>query len=144
MKKSPQSFIIEQLTPFLEQKLERPSIPEDILTIERAYSDIISRGKSLVECAEFALLYFKTDPYDKSTINITIYDNLKSFIQSVNFESNKTIKDDLVKFANDNQYTINDITNILRTIITGKENCPSTYSIMYAVGKDITIAKFNL
>jgi glutamyl-tRNA synthetase len=144
MKKSPQSFIIEQLTPFLEQKLERPSTPEDITTIQRAYSDIISRGKSLVECAEFALLYFKTDAYDKSTINITIYDNLKSFIQSVNFESNKTIKDDLVKFATENQYAINDITNILRTIITGKENCPSTYSIMYAVGKEVTISKFNL
>jgi len=144
MKKSPQSFIIEQLTPFLEQKLERPSTPEDITTIQRAYSDIISRGKSLVECAEFSLLYFKTDAYDKSTINITIYDNLKSFIQSVNFESNKTIKDDLVKFATENQYAINDITNILRTIITGKENCPSTYSIMYAVGKNVTISKFNL
>ena len=62
----------------------------------------------------------------------------------INFESNKTIKDDLVKFATENEFAINDITNILRTIITGKENCPSTYSIMYAVGKDITISKFIL
>jgi glutamyl-tRNA synthetase len=144
MKKSPQGFIIEQLTPFLEQKLERPTTQEDIKIIERAYSDIISRGKSLVECAEFALLYFKTDPYDKSTINMTIYTKLKSMIETVNFESNKTIKDDLVKFATENEFAINDITNILRTIVTGKENCPSTYSILYAVGKDVTISKFNL
>jgi glutamyl-tRNA synthetase len=144
MKKSPKPFIIEQLTPFLEQKLERLTTPEDINVIERAYPDIISRGKSLVECAEFALLYFQTDQYDKSTINMTIYDKLNVIIHSVNFESNKTIKDDLVKFATNNEYAINDITNLLRTIITGKENCPSTYSIMYALGKKNTIFKFNL
>ena len=144
MKKSPKPFIIEQLTPFLEQKLERLSTPEDINVIDRAYPDIISRGKSLVDCAEFALLYFTTDPYDKSSINLTIYDKLKTFILTINFESNKTIKDDLVKFATENEFAINDITNILRTIITGKENCPSTYSIMYALGKDNTISKFNL
>jgi glutamyl-tRNA synthetase len=120
MKKSPKPFIIEQLTPFLEQKLERPITPEDIAIIDRAYPDIISRGKSLIECAEFALLYFKTDPYDKSTINMTIYNKLKTFIETVNFESNKTIKDDFVKFATDNEFASNDITNILRTIVTGK------------------------
>jgi glutamyl-tRNA synthetase len=144
MKKLPKSFVIEQLIPFLEQKLERPTTPEDIATIDRAYPDIISRGKSLIECAEFALLYFKTDPYDKSTINMTIYDKLKTFIETVNFESNKTIKDDFIKFATDNEFASNDITNILRTIVTGKENCPSTYSILYAVGKDYTISKFIL
>jgi glutamyl/glutaminyl-tRNA synthetase len=144
MKSSKPKDIIQYMMPFVETKLNQKLSIDDINIIERAYPDVVSRSKSLIECADLLEMYYKPDPYDSSTINREIYDKLKTCISKINFESSKTIKEDLVKFAEENQYLINDITNILRIVITGKEQCPSTYNIMYAISKENTINRFNL
>jgi glutamyl-tRNA synthetase len=144
MKSSKPKDIIQYMMPFVETKLNQKLSIDDINVIERAYPDVVSRSKSLIECADLLEMYYKPDPYDSSIINREIYDKLKSYILKINFESSKTIKEDLVKFAEENQYLINDITNILRIVITGKEQCPSTYNIMYAISKENTINRFNL
>jgi len=144
MKSSNSKDIIQYMIPFVETKLNQKLLDSDINIIERAYSDIVSRSKSLIECADLLEMYYKPDSYDASIINREIYDKLKTYILNINFESSKTIKEDLVKFSDENQYPINDITNLLRIIITGKEQCPSTYSMIYAIGIDNIITKFNL
>jgi glutamyl-tRNA synthetase len=144
MKSSNPKDIIQYMIPFVETKLNHKLLIDDISVIERAYSDVVSRSKSLIECADLLEMYYKPDLYDSTIINREIYDKLKSYISKINFESSKTIKEDLLKFAEENQYQINDITNILRIIITGKEQCPSTYNIMYAISKENTINRFNL
>ena len=144
MKSSNLKDVIQYMIPFVETKLNQKLIDSDISIIERAYIDVVSRSKNLVECADLLEMYYKPDSYDSSTINREIYDKLKTYISNINFDSSKAIKEDLLKFSEENQYSINDITNILRIIITGKEQCPSTYSMMYAIGMNNIIKKFNL
>jgi glutamyl-tRNA synthetase len=144
MKSSNTKEVIQYMVPFIERKLNKKLDDLDINVVERAFPDIVSRSKSLVECADLLEMYFKPDLYDKSQLNLEIYDKLKTYIFNINFESNKTIKEDIVKFSEENNYPINDIVNILRIVITGKEQCPSTYSIMFAIGKDNTNDRFNL
>ena len=143
MKSSNPKDVIQYMIPFVETKLNQKLTNSDINIIERAYPDVVSRSKNLVECADLLEMYYKPDPYDSSTINKEIYDKLKTYISKINFESSKTIKEDLLKFSDENQYSINDITNTLRIIITGKEQCPSTYNMMYAIGIDNIIKKIT-
>jgi glutamyl/glutaminyl-tRNA synthetase len=144
MKSSSSKDVIQYMIPFIETKLNQKLTNSDINIIERAYPDIVSRSKNLIECADLLEMYYKPDSYDASIINREIYDKLKTYILNINFESSKAIKEDLLKFSEENQYSINDITNLLRIIITGKEQCPSTYSMIYAIGIDNIIKKFNL
>ena len=144
MKSSNIKEVIQYMVPFIEKKLNKKLDELDINVVERAFPDIVSRSKSLVECADLLEMYFRPDLYDKSQLNLDIYTKLKTYISNINFESNKTIKEDIIKFSEENNYLINDITNLLRIVITGKEQCPSTYSIMFAIGKKNTNDRFNL
>ena len=144
MKSSNPKDVIQYMMPFVVNKLGNILMQSEVDIISRAYPDIISRCKNLVECADLLEMYFKPDPYDASTINREIYDKLKDYIHIINFESSKTIKQDLLRFSEETKYPINDITNLLRIIVTGKDSCPSTYNILYSIGKDNCILRFNL
>jgi glutamyl-tRNA synthetase len=144
MKTTNQSSVIEQMIPFVETKLKKQLLSSDADVIKRAYLDVVSRSKNLVECADLLEMYFSPDPYDLSTINRDIYDKLKSYIMEINYESNKSIKEDLIKFSTNENFQINDVVNMLRILITGKESCPSIYNILFAIGKDHANLRFNL
>jgi len=136
--------IIPYMIPFLETKILRKLNDNDISIIEKAYPDIVSRAKSLIECADLLEMYFKGDPFNAELINKEHYNQLKAFLPSINFETNKTIKTDIIKFSEDNKLVINDLVNMLRIVITGKESCPSIYNILYSLGKENSILRFNL
>ena len=144
MKSLDNKYVIKHMIPFLESKLNRSINNNDIITMEKSYLDIVSRCKNMIECAELWKMYFYPDPYDKNSINQEICNNLKEIIGLINYDSYDTIKNDFIKFAENNNYNINDIVNMLRIIITGKEICPSMYKIIYAIGKDETIKRFYL
>ena len=135
--------VIEQMIPFVESKLDRKLSEDDIKIIYRSYPDIVSRCKNFVECAEYLVMYFKGDEYDVKTLNMEIYNKLKDEIEKINFESSKTIKEDVLKFATENNYNTNDIANVIRIIVTGKENCPSSYNMLYSIGKENAIKRFT-
>jgi glutamyl-tRNA synthetase len=141
MKLSKPTDVIQYMIPFIETKLNKILNESDIDIIQRAYPDIISRSKNLIECADLLEMYYKPDSYDLSTINNELYNKLKNYIGTVNFESNKTIKEDLIKLS-ENNYPINDVVNLLRIVITGKESCPPIYNILYALGRENTVRKF--
>ena len=64
MKSSNIKDVIQYMIPFVETKLNQKLTDSDINIIERSYSDVVSRSKSLIECADLLEMYYKPDSYD--------------------------------------------------------------------------------
>jgi len=145
LKSSDKKDIINHLIPFVESKLQCKLSDDDIHLIERAYPDVISRNKSLIDCSEYLEMYFKEATYDIKTfndLNLDIYNKLKLYADKINYDSINTIKTDVMKFMEENKFNASDIAIFLRTIITGKEGAPNSYNLIYSIGKDNFIKRF--
>ena len=131
--------------PFAEKKLNRKLSQQDINIIDRAYPDIVSRNKNMIDCAEYIEMYFNEPSYDIKTFNsmtLDIYNKLKQYTDKINYISVDTIKSDIVKFMTENNFQPSEIAKLLRIIITGKDGAPNSYNLIYSIGKDIFIKKF--
>lgn len=131
------------LIPFTQKKMDCVLTDDQIGVMKRAYPDIISRSKNLMDCADLLKIYLVPDAFDISIIDYSIFIKLKDTIDSIDFQSSASIKNDLVKFANDCKYAIRDVMNLLRVIMTGKDACPPIHNVLYALGKMNTVLRFT-
>jgi glutamyl-tRNA synthetase len=130
--KSDKKYLLEAI-PFI-QKNYQGEIKLDVL--DRAYQDIASRSKTLVDFANLSMMYLthnKTDfNFDQCMLN-KIIESFKSH-QFENYDLNE-IKTFLQEFINLNQYTNENVYTMLRLCLTGLENTPNVCNIMYALGE---------
>jgi len=148
MKKSKET-VIPLIIPFLHDLIPDVSVIDQSV-IERAYLDIVSRSKTLIDCANLLVMYYKPDKYvvPKEQQKLLVY--LQRVAPLFNYTSAITIKETIMENMPEAltssstltltlTLTLTDINILLRNILTGKENCPSTYNILYALGKERSV-----
>jgi len=102
----------------------------------KAYQDIASRSKTLVEFAEISLMYLTHIKIDlNSRVDKLMIQNFVQNFENFNdeFELDK-IKSFSIKFISDNNYSNDSVYTMLRLCLTGLENSPNVFNIMYALG----------
>ena len=150
-KKMDKHYVFTQMMPFIENKIKKKLNDEEKHMLINAYDDITSRSKNMLECSELATLYFYPDAYDKNTVNKEVLHKINSI--DIDYTSSVTIKNSILEFckkkiietdiASDNTETIN-ILNTLRIILTGRDNSPNIYNIMFCIGENETKKRIAL
>lgn len=136
--KSDKKYLLEAI-PFI-QKIYQGEIKLDVL--DKAYQDISSRSKTLIEFADISMMYLL---HNKIEFNCS-KDMLTKFIeqfkshQFVEFDVNE-IKLFLQKFISLGCYENEEVYTMLRLCLTGLENTPNVCNIMYALGKTECFAR---
>jgi len=148
-KKLDKHYVFEQMIPFIENKINIRLNDENKVMLLNAYDDITSRTKNLIECSELSTLYFYPDAFDKNTIDKEILE--KIILMGIDYSSPATIKHSISEFCkkiiigintepntNIDNIELTKILNTLRIILTGRDNCPNIYNIMFCIGEKET------
>lgn len=141
--KSNNSYLIEAV-PFIKRYCDKNTIKMDVL--QRAYSDIASRSKTLVEFANLSMMYLTHDKNNKDErIDRQMVTKFVEHLRSETFLSFdcKEIKTTLQKFISQNNYTSEQIYVTLRLVFTGLDNTPTVPNIMYALGYNECCERLN-
>jgi hypothetical protein len=125
--------------PFI-QKIYQGEIKLDVL--DRAYQDIASRSKTLVEFAEISMMYLTHHKIDYHGDLLMLSKFVELFVtqQFDTFDLNE-IKTFLQEFIISNSYTNESVYSMLRLCLTGLENTPNVCNIMYALGYQECLAR---
>ena len=118
--------------PFI-QKIYQGEIKLDVL--DRAYQDIASRSKTLVEFADISMMYLTHHKIDYHGDLVMLSKFVELFVthEFNGFELSE-IKSFLQEFITNDTYTNDAVYSMLRLCLTGLENTPNVCNIMYALG----------
>jgi len=136
---------LSNMIPFIIDKLKLPykNISQSQYEILlKAYDDIVSRCKNFTECADLATLYFYPDDYDKTNINKEILSKLQ--ILDIDCTSYDTINNTITEFIKNNNFKRGDVLGLLRIVLSGRQNSPNVFNIMYCIGKNEVINRIKL
>lgn len=115
------------------QKIYQGEIKVDVL--DKAYSDIASRSKTLVEFANLSMMYLTHNKIDYTGDKEMLLKFVELFkTQQFNNFDLAEIKTFLHGFISNNSYTNDTVYSMLRLCLTGLENTPNVCNIMYALG----------
>lgn len=112
-------------------------------TLDKAYSDIASRSKTLVEFADISMMYLLHNKIDYQCNSEMLSKFIESFrAQQFNSFDLTEIKTFLQGFIVNNCYSNEDVYSMLRLCLTGLENTPNVCNIMYALGYQKCLERF--
>jgi glutamyl-tRNA synthetase len=141
-KKLDKKYVLAQMIPFIENKINVKLNDEQLLMLTNAYDDITSRSKNLIECSELTTLYFYPDVFDINLVDKEILEKIS--LINIDYSSPLTIKKSLVDYCEklvidiNNNFDLVSILNTLRIVLTGRDNCPNIYNIMFCIGEKET------
>lgn len=138
--KSDKKYLFDAI-PFIK-KIFDGQIKIDVL--EKAYQDISSRSKTLVDFANMSIMYLTHNKVQLNLESDKII--IKKFIEVLtNFTGNFELDDIkllLSQFIFDNNYTNETVYSTLRLCLTGLENTPNVSNIIFALGKIESLNRF--
>lgn len=119
-------------------------IDVSIILSQYAYTDIVSRSKNIIECANLASIYYKSefDPSKHTDLDISLFLHLAK-ITLCDYTSLDSLKKSIGSYIKDNKLVPKQIFDGLRIILTGRDNCPPLYNLMMAIGNEEVARRIN-
>ena len=130
--KSNKSYLSDSL-PFIANIFGN-DIKMDVL--DRAYDDIASRSKTLVDFANLSLMYLDHNKTNDPRINSYMMVDLANILENYKFPTYdiQSIKKVLQDFVKANGYVNDVVFSSIRLALTGLDNTPNVCGIMWAIG----------
>ncbi len=142
--------LLKHLVPFIEKTLETSLNDLQMETLNRALPVIRERGETLIEIAEQACLFLQdTVTMDEKASNVLDDDGcamiarIKDMVEAVESYDAETLEKTIKDFITNNDLKFKHVGMPARAALVGTVSAPPVHDIMFALGREETLARLN-
>ncbi|MAR79332.1 MAG: glutamate--tRNA ligase [Rhodospirillaceae bacterium] len=150
LKNMPKKELLDLVINLLNDSHDKKIIEDNLEKFKMILDDLIERSDNLKDLILNSNFLFDKEIYlNKDAENIIENSDkiiIKNFISSLNNEkdwSTKNLEILTKSFAKDNSLHLKDLAMPLRASITGNNNSPNIFKVMFALGKDLSLNRLQ-